>query len=170
MVLPVQGPPQHQHIAQRALWAGRVDLRQYYYGFPEMLMPEVYPYIRPSHRLATTPFNWAGPRPCLCRKCHRGRPGLVTPAFSVALLPRTPLLHAEMGLAVRIQSPPCQVLPTISLANPITLSLLVAPPRPCHPPGIGFVCLFPGRPEWIAYHHHDFTDISLQLHPVKYYH
>ena len=66
-------------------------------------MSEVHPHGRPRRRPAATPLNWAGPRPFLRRKCHPVLPGIFDPAFSIALLHRSPIRHAVLGLAVRSQ-------------------------------------------------------------------
>ena len=79
---------------------GEVSLLQYYHGVLYVPIPEVYLHVHLCFRLATTPLNWAGPRPCLWQKCHNVRPGLVTTAFSVALLYWTTLHHAVLVLEV----------------------------------------------------------------------
>ena len=99
----------------------------------------MYPRLRPCWRLAATPLYWEGYRPCLCRELHPVLPWLVAPFFSVALLPRSPLLYAVLGLVVRSQWPLRQVLPALRAANSLPLSLLLAHPFPRHLLGIGFV-------------------------------
>ena len=62
---------------------------------------------------------------------------------------------------------PCQVFPALGEYDPIPLYLLVVPPHPLHTPSIGFVCLYPDRPAWMAYHPNCFSYICLQPHPIK---
>ena len=65
---------------------GGFALLQYHHGVPDMQMPEVHRHRRPRRRLATTPFNWAGPRSTLCSKQHPVGPGLVALGYLVSLL------------------------------------------------------------------------------------
>ena len=82
---------------------GEVDLLQYYHGILYVPVTEVHLYESQCCRLDTSPLNWAAPWPCLFRKRHPENPGLIDPTFSVALLYWTPLYHAVLVLAVRIQ-------------------------------------------------------------------
>ena len=125
-------------------------------------MPEMHLHGRPCRLPATTPLTWAGPWPYLLRKL---RPVLVAIALSIALLSRTPLRQAMLGLSVHSQWPPSQVLPVLRESNPLPLSLLVAPPFPRHPPDIGFFCQYPGRPAYLEDHTHVFPGIHTVSQP-----
>ena len=78
-------------------------------------------------------------------------------------VPKTPLPRRS-GFGGAQQVTPLQVLPTLQEVNHILLPLHVANPRLCHHPGAGFVYLYPGRPEWMAYHPYGFLDIYPQTH------
>ena len=99
----IQGPPQHQHVAQGALWVEEVDLLQYHHYVPDMNIPEVYSHGGLRHRLDTTPLNWSVPQPRPCREHHPLSPGIIAPALPFLLMYCKSLCHAVLGLTVLSQ-------------------------------------------------------------------
>ena len=89
-VHPIQRPPCHQHVTQRAPWVGEVALLQYHHGVSDMPVLEVHHHRCLHQHLSTTPFDWAGPRSRLHGKRHPVSPGQVAPVFLIALLPQPP--------------------------------------------------------------------------------
>ena len=98
LVQNVQGPPRYQHFTQRSLWVGGGSLFQYYHSVLDVPIPEVHPHGRLHYRPAATPLYLEVPCPCLLRKFHPIRNGLVAPPFPITLLPWSPLFHSVLGL------------------------------------------------------------------------
>ena len=84
---------------------GGVAILQYHHGVPDLPVPELHLNFRPRRRLATTPFNWSGPRSMLCGKHHPVGPGLVTFGYLVDLLSQPPFRHSVLSLVVHHQLP-----------------------------------------------------------------
>ena len=59
---PIHGLQRHQHVKQGAPRVGEDALLQDYHGVPDVPVPEVHPHCRPHRLLATTTFDWVGPR------------------------------------------------------------------------------------------------------------
>ena len=87
---------------------------------------------------------------------HLECPGIIVPAFLVALLPRPSFCHNMLCLAVHNQFPLCQVLPEIWKGHPILLPLLLTPSLPHHLLCVGFVCSHLRRLPCLAHHLHGF--------------
>ena len=148
---------------------GEVALIQYHHGVPDVPVLELHLHYRPRWRPATSPFDWSGPRSRPRQKRHPISPWLVpAPVYLISLLPQPPFSHTVLVLAMRHHWPLCQLLPVLWAWDPPPLLLLKTPPLSRHPPGVGLVCPYPGRPERPAHQPHGLAGVRPQSHPVKH--